>query len=32
VHSVLRAMSPLPEIFSGKMVGRDIYYIEDRPG
>ena len=32
VHSFLRAMSPLPEIFSGKMVGRDIYYTEDRPG
>jgi SAM-dependent methyltransferase len=32
VHSFLRAMSPLPVVFSAKMVGRDIYYVEDRLG
>lgn len=31
VHSFLRFMIPLPERFDCKDVGRDIYYVEDRP-
>jgi ubiquinone/menaquinone biosynthesis C-methylase UbiE len=31
VHSFLRFMIPLPEHFECMDVGRDIYYVEDRP-
>ena len=31
VHSFLRAMIPLPETFEARLIGRDIYYVEDRP-
>lgn len=31
LHSFLRAMIPLPEKYDSRIIGRDIYYVEDRP-